>query len=296
MNSRNKGIFCIILAGLFFATMGLFVRLAGNVPSLQKCFFRNMVALIIVLLTMAKNREKIRIKRGDGWFLFLRALFGTIGLIGNFYALDHLVLSDANMLNKLSPFFVIIFSFIILKEKITMQQGFAVMIAFCGALFIIKPTGSMSHLPAIAGAIGGIGAGAAYTMVRLLGKRGVNGNIVILAFSSFSCLVCIPSMILNFQPMTAIQVVYLFCAGIAAAGGQFSITRAYFYAPAKEISVYDYSQIIFAALLGFFVLGQIPDIWSVLGYVVICSMSVWMFLYNKRRDQIQREAVKASGK
>ena len=78
------------------------------------------------------------------------------------------------------------------------------------------------------------------------------------------------------------QLVYLLFAGLCAAGGQFSITAAYFHAPAREISVYDYSQIVFSALLGFFVFGQIPDVLSWMGYAVICVMAVLMFLYNNR--------------
>ena len=71
---------------------------------------------------------------------------------------------------------------------------------------------------------------------------------------------------------------------LAAAGGQFGITAAYYHAPAKEISIYDYSQIIFSTILGFFLFGQVPDRYSVLGYVIICAMALWMFVYNKNRD------------
>ena len=74
-------------------------------------------------------------------------------------------------------------------------------------------------------------------------------------------------------------------AGLAAAGGQFSITAAYKFAPAKEISVYDYSQIIFSALLGFILFSQLPDIWSFIGYVIICGVGIAMFFYNNRKDK-----------
>ena len=76
----------------------------------------------------------------------------------------------------------------------------------------------------------------------------------------------------------------LLLAGLSAAGGQFSITAAYCYAPAREISVYDYSQIIFSAVLGFVVFGQLPDALSWLGYGIICLMAVVMFLYNKKHN------------
>ena len=72
--------------------------------------------------------------------MILRATFGTVGILCNFYAVDHLVLSDASMLNKMSPFFVIIFSFLLLKEKMSPAQALAVAGAFIGSLFVIKPT------------------------------------------------------------------------------------------------------------------------------------------------------------
>ena len=282
ISNKQKGILCILLAGLGFALMGLFVNLAGNIPTMQKAFFRNIVPVFIAGAGLKKVGEKIRLNKGDLSFLILRASFGTAGLICNFYALDHLKLSDANMLNKLSPFFVIIFSFIILKEKISIFQGIAVFGAFAGAMFIIKPTGNMNIFPALIGALGGVGAGAAYTMVRVLGKRKVNGKLIVFFFSAFSSLISLPFLLLKFTPMSFYQTSMLILSGIAAAVGQLSITKAYFYAPAKEISIYDYNQIIVSAVLGFVFLGQLPDFYSFIGYIIIFAMGIWMYFYNKK--------------
>lgn len=284
MKAKYKGILCIIFSAFCFALMNAFIRLSGDLPSLQKTFFRNLVALIFAYAIMRKDNIKIEWKKGDGKFLFLRALFGTMGIICNFYAVDHLVLSDASMLNKMSPFFAILFSYFILKEKMNLIQILSVFVAFIGCLFIVKPTFSnMDLVPSLIGLTGGLGAGVAYTMVRILGKRGVKGPFVVFFFSTFSCLAVLPYLIFCHQPMSGIQLFYLLMAGLAATGGQFGITAAYFHAPAKEISVYDYSQVIFAAVIGFFLFGQIPDGYSFIGYVLICTMAVVMFLYNKRK-------------
>ena len=80
------------------------------------------------------------------------------------------------------------------------------------------------------------------------------------------------------------KLICLLCAGLAAAGGQFAVTAAYTYAPAKEISVYDYSQVIFAALYGLIMFGQIPDSLSIIGYLIIILMAIVMFIYNKRKE------------
>ena len=235
---------------------------------------------------IVKSKEGFKIEKGNLKFMILRAGFGTIGILCNFYAVDHLVLSDASMLNKMSPFFVILFSFLLLKEKLKPAQAVAILIAFGGSLFIIKPTfTNMELVPSLIGLCGGICAGIAYAMVRLLGQRGQKGASVVLFFSGFSCVVTLPYLIWDFHPMTMLQVLTLLGAGLAAAGGQFSITAAYYHAPAKEISIYDYSQIIFSAVLGFVLFQQIPDRYSVLGYVIICAMALWMFFYNRRPQE-----------
>lgn len=284
MKAKYKGILYITLSAFCFALMNTFVRLSGDLPSLQKAFFRNLVALIFAYAVMRKEGIKIKWGKGDGKFLFIRALFGTLGIICNFYAVDHLVLSDASMLNKMSPFFVIIFSYLILRERINFVQLISVFVAFIGCLFIVKPTFSnMDLFPSIIGLCGGLGAGIAYTMVRILGKRGVKGPFVVFFFSTFSCISTLPYLLFCYKQMSWMQLFYLLMAGLAATGGQFGITAAYFHAPAKEISIYDYSQVIFAAIIGFFLFGQVPDAFSFAGYVLICTMAIVMFVYNKRR-------------
>lgn len=284
---KYKGILFIILSALCFAFMNMFVRMAGDLPSVQKSFFRNLIAFGIALMMMVRAREPFRVEKGNWKYMILRAAFGTIGILCNFYAVDHLVLSDASMLNKMSPFFVILFSFLILKEKLTPIQVTAVCGAFIGSMFIIKPTFmNMNLVPSLIGLAGGLCAGIAYTMVRILGQRGQAGVSVVLFFSGFSCLVTLPYMLLNYAPMSIFQALVLLGAGAAAAGGQFAITAAYYHAPAREISVYDYSQIVFSALIGFVFFHQIPDRYSVFGYVIIIAMAIWMFFYNQKREEL----------
>ena len=115
MSSRNKGICFIILSAFSFALMGACVRLAGDVPSIQKSFFRNLVAFFVALIMIVRSGDGFEIKKGNLGYMVLRATFGTLGILCNFYAVDHLLVSDASMLNKLSPFFVIIFSSLFLK-------------------------------------------------------------------------------------------------------------------------------------------------------------------------------------
>lgn len=289
LSSKTKGVIFIILSALSFTGMNTFVRLAGDLPTMQKVFFRNFVAMIFAFAAMVKAGDSFKPKKGSLKYLLIRSAAGLAGVFGNFYALDKIELSNASMLNKMSPFFALVFSAIFVKEKVKPKQAVAITVAFIGALFIIKPTfGNADLLASLAGFAGGMAAGGAYTCVRWLGIKGENGRLIVLFFSVFSCVLTVPYLIFDYHYMTAFQWFALLMAGVFAAGGQFAITAAYTHAPSREISVYDYSQIIFAAVVGFFVFGDIPDVWSFVGYFIIIAMAVWMFVYNNRQGALKK--------
>lgn len=285
MNNRRQGILYIIMAGFFFALMTFFVRLSGDLPTMEKAFFRNAVAAVIAFGTLVKSKEKFAFKKENIPDLFMRSLCGTLGLICNFYAIDKLNIADANILNKLSPFFAILMSYFILKEKANKIEWLSVIVAFIGALFVVKPSFNMQFVYAMIGVCGGLGAGIAYTFVRKLGKKGERGPVIVLCFSVFSCVVTMPFLMFQFQPMSLSQFIFLILAGVSAAGGQFSITKAYTKAPARDISVFDYTQVLFAALLGFLFLDQIPDMLSLIGYVIIIGSAVFKWAYIRKQTQ-----------
>lgn len=282
LSTRHKhaiGISLVIADSFFFSLMTLFVRLSGDIPTMQKCFFRNAFAAVIAIIALVRTDEKFHIKKGSLPGLFARSISGGLGMILNFYAIDRIGLADANILNKMSPFFAIIASIFILKEIPKKADWIAVIIAFVGAVFIIKPSANITSLYALAGLLGGLGAGIAYTVVRKLGQQGERGPVIVAFFSIFTCCLCLPFMLADFHPMSAMQWLFLIFAGLAAAGGQFTVTAAYKYAPAKNISVFDYSQVVFASIWGALVFDELPDYLSVIGYVIVISCAVGRWLY-----------------
>ena len=292
LSNKTKGIICILLSAFFFSGMSSFINLSGDLPVPQKVFFRNLVALFCASAVLLKNHQPFKPIKGCLKYHFLRSSVGLIGVFGNFYATTHMAhTADAAMLNKLSPFATLIFCALFLKEKVKPKQAVAIVVAFVGAMFVIKPTLSNVELvPSLAGFIGGVSAGAAYTTVRHMANKGENGRFTVFFFSAFSVAVTAPYLIFNYHPMTPQQLFYLFMVGVCAAGGQFAITAAYTFAPSSEISIYDYSNIIFTAIEGYFFLGhQIPDVLSIVGYFIICLMAVWMFIYNNKRTELKKQ-------
>ena len=280
MTEKQKGIIFIIVSAFLFSLMNLFVKLSGDLPPIQKAFFRNAGALIISLAVILRERKVISVKIQAFPLLIFRALFGTVGIVCNFYALTQLQLSDASTLSKLAPFFVVIFSFLFLKENIKPYQAIAIIVAFLASLLIVKPSfsGSNYTIYALIATCGAMGAGAAYTCIRALSKHKVNGAVIVFFFSLISCLIMLPFSIIFYKHMESIQVIYLIGASVSGALAQFAVTQAYIHAPGKEISLYDYSQVIFASLMGYIFYEEFPDIYSILGYLLIFLASLYMFI------------------
>lgn len=286
MNNNNilKGILCIIIAGFGFALMSLFVKLSGDLPSIQKGFFRNIIAVFISSIPLIKHWKVINIPRNNtGWLVLIsRSVFGTIGLVLNFYAISHISLADSSIIQKLSPFIIIILSYIFFKEEMTKFQVFAIIIAFIGITLIIKPSGNnIISMGALAALLGALCAGIAYTCVRYLGTHNISGEFIIFFFSSLSSLMLLPYLILDYRTMTYYQLSMLLLAGISATIGQYGVTFAYKFAAAKNISVFDYSQVLFSGIFGYMFFGEFPDFQSLIGYIIVISVGIVLVLRSK---------------
>lgn len=284
MTARTKGIAAIVASAFGFALMAAFVRLADDygapISSFQKSFFRNVIALAIALVVFARRGLS---PSGGGLspllgglsprslgLLVMRSLLGTCGIFANFYALGLVPIADGQTLNKTAPFFTVVFAWLFLGERASARQIGTLVVAFAGTAFVVKPgfAGDLAF-PLAMGLLGGVCAGGAYACVRALRRHAVDPAFIVVFFSAFSCLASVPFMVAHFDPMTWSQVAILFGAGAGAAIGQFGITLAYGYAAPRDIAVYDYSNILFTAALGFAFFGQVPDAWSVLGFALI---------------------------
>ena len=290
---KAKGIAAIVASALGFALMAALVRLADDygepLSAFQKSFFRNLVAFAVAAAVYWYSRPRVASpsprttthEPRTTFLLIARAAFGTLGIFANFYALSHIPIATGQMLNKTAPFFTVAFAWAFLGERTLPRQAAALAVAFAGAVLVVKPGfAGAEAFPLAVGLLGGAAAGAAYACVRALRRRGADPAYIILYFSVFSCLAAVPFMLPGLKPMTFAQVAVLLGAGGAAAVGQFGVTLAYGYAAPRDIAVYDYSSVLFAAAFGYFFFAQVPDIFSVLGFAVILAALV---LLNSRR-------------
>ena len=293
LTNKAKGTVAIIASAFGFALMALFVRLCDEygapISSIQKGFFRNVVAFAIALAAFLRSGTVMGTSSASqasvsarAWLqLVMRSLLGTIGIFANFYALSHITIAEGQTLNKTAPFFTVLLAWLFFGERMTRHQFLALFVAFAGVILIAKPGfAGMDGFPLAMGVLGGLCAGGAYACVRGLRRHNISPAFIVLFFSAFSCLASVPFMAVKFDPMSWRQVLILFGAGAGAAIGQFGITLAYGFAAPREIAVYDYTNILFTAAFGLVFFGQIPDCWSLLGCVAILVAACRIFSKN----------------
>jgi drug/metabolite transporter (DMT)-like permease len=147
-------------------------------------------------------------------------------------------------------------------------------------MLIIKPQFDMVVFPALMGFGSAIFAGLAYAIIRLLNVRGESPSTIVFYFSLISFIVTLPGAIATFQMPTSLEWVYLIGIGVFAGIGQIFMTESYRYARASDIAPYKYLHVLFTAIIGIIFLGEIPDLLSVIGSLII--VGAFIYLYKKR--------------
>lgn len=266
----------MVVSAASFAVMGAFVKAAADVPLIEKVVARNLVTLVIAgAMALHAGRPLLGRVRNQP-LLVLRSLLGVAGVTCYFYAIDHLILADAAMLTKLSPFFVAIFALAFLGERPPRAVVVAMSIAFAGGLFIVKPRFDLSVLPALIGLGSSLFAGGAYTVLRALRAREAAETIVF-HFSLVTIAVMAPMLASEPYLPRGREWAVLLGIGVGAAIGQIGLTVAYRHAPAAQVSIYSYTTIVFSALIGFAVWSEVPDALSLIGGVMIIAGGLWAY-------------------
>jgi len=280
----------MLLSAASFAAMGGFVKAAADVPLVEKVVARNVVTLVVAGALVLFGRHSLLGRLRNQPLLVLRSLLGVAGVTCYFYAINHLILADAAMLTKLSPFFVAIFALGFLGERPPRAVMVAMSVAFVGGLFIVKPRFDLSVLPALIGLCSSLFAGGAYTALRALRTREAAETIVF-HFSLVTVVLLSPLLAIDPHLPRGGEWGELLGIGVFAAIGQIGLTLAYRYAPAAQVSIYSYTTILFSALLGFAVWAEVPDLPSLIGGVLIVAGGIGGYLADRSaRPRFGREA------
>jgi len=285
MNDRIKAIIYMLGGSLAFSLMSASAKFTKEIPLIEKLFVRNLFATTVAFLIILKSGKKI--KGNNNKLLVSRAVLGFIGAFCYFYAVNYLPLGDATLLNKVSPFFVIIMSAIFLSEKIQKHHIPVLLAGLTGAVLVLKPGFNYNFFAALMGLTSALLAGSTYAIIRHL-RNTDSPHVILLYFSGISTLGTIPLMLFgSFIIPTGIEFLGLLSMGLFTAIAQFCINNAYRLAPAGDISVFDYTTILFSILIGLLIWYEIPDIFSLLGAFLIILAGIINYRINKTDEQLK---------
>ncbi len=274
----------VLISALGFAVMAALVKEAGllGIPLLQIIFVRAVISAVLSLMDIRRaGVHPLGNKRG---LLFARGFFGFAALTGVFYALIHLSMAQATLLQYLHPVFTALLAFLFLAERPTTATLSCIVLSLVGLACIVSPyvavTGAqpLPVWPILAGLGGALGSGIAYTLVRKLTLT-EHPSVIVLYFP----MVCLPSTLLvgvsDFVWPTANGWWMLLGVGCFTQLGQLALTKAMQFDAASRVTSLSYVQIVFATILGWLVFGEIPTDATLLGGGLIllgAMVSAWL--------------------
>ncbi len=279
----------MIMASFFFSLMAPLIKRFNHLPLMELVFFRNLPTIFI--LPWLIKFKGISILGKNKQLLFLRAIFGFITMIGFIFTFMKMNLTEAMALRQLSPFIIIIFSYMFLREKLNSNQISIFILAFFGALLIIKPGFRYDMLPAIIGIISVFSAALAHTVLRQL-RLTDHPLVIVYYFAFLSGIISIIFLVIqkNFQFPTGMELFLLISLGIASLFAQITLSYAYRLAPANVVSLYLYSRVFFTAVLDFLFFQDLPDYFTIIGCILI-TIGGYVHFRNKVNKKIQENGV-----
>lgn len=249
LSDRKKGVFLAILSALFYSMISVCVKwIGGTLPTVEVLFFRGAVMLIVASGTMVAKHQ--RLSGNHKPLLIARGFSGVLGAFTYYAAVARAPLAETMALVNLSPFVVTVLAAIFLRERLRKGHVLALLISFAGALFIIRPNFAHVEVGYLIAFASAIITGCSYTMVRKL-KQDVDTPTVVFYYNIVTVLTAFPVMIAGgFVMPSGAEWLKLLCLGISALLFNYFNTSAYKYAPAGEISIYNYLSVIFSSAFG----------------------------------------------
>ncbi|WP_151981260.1 DMT family transporter [Acinetobacter guerrae] len=263
-----KALGFLTVSALLFSFMGVLIRLASQtVDNASIVFFRNMVGLFIFLPFIFRQGISF-FKTEKLWMHTWRSIVGLTAMYGFFYAIAHLKLSNAMVFTYSSPIFIPLIAWLFLKEKVTHSMLIAAFLGLIGVIFIAKPDQGIFNQLSVIGLSAGFLAAMAFVTVRALTSTEPPERIVFY-FCLFGTLLSAIPMFWVWRSYTFKELGLLISAGLLANISQLFMSNAYKLAPAGQIGPVNYIAIVFAGIWGYLFWQELPDTYSLIGFIFI---------------------------
>jgi drug/metabolite transporter (DMT)-like permease len=288
-----------LISALLFAALSALVRQLGDVtPVGQLVFFRSACAIPPVLLIYAFRGEFMEAVRTTRVFGQLgRGALSVGGMYTNFSALQRLPLADATAISFASPLITVALAAIILKERIRIYRWTAVLVGFFGVIVMLIP-----HLDfrqyAMAGALSVATIGSLLALFAAFCNAGTviqtrrltqseTTSSIVFYFSLMTALAGLVSLPFAWHTPTGAELVMLIGTGVFGGVGHIFLTESYRYAPASVVAPFDYSSMLWALLLGYWLFGELPTALVYIGAVIVSGAGLYV-IWRERQLGVKR--------
>lgn len=275
-----RGALWMLGSALLFTVMATLVKVLGSrLSSFEVAFFRSLTGLLVILPLIMRQGISSVYTRRPGLHL-LRGSLGSLGMMFGFYAFVHLPLATASAVSFSRTLFLVPLAFVFVGEHVGMRRLAATAAGFIGVLIILRPSATMEPAALVAVASAIVIAGAV-TCVKILSRT--DGPMVLLLTSSVIGVVttAIPAGLHWVMP-SALEFGGLLIMGAFGIGAQTCFIRAYAIGEVSALAPIDYTRLLLATAVGFFLFGTVPDVWVFVGAAVIVASTLYITLREAR--------------
>jgi S-adenosylmethionine uptake transporter len=269
-------------------TMGKF--LTETVHPVQIVWFRQLGLLlgVVVLIgfqgraVLVSSNPKLQIGRG-----VLAACSATLFIVG----VSYVPLADAVAITFVAPFMVTVMGALILREPVGVRRWTAVLVGFIGTLIVIRPGMGVIHPAALLLIVAATAFALRQVLSRILaGEDKTQTTVAYTAIVSWT-LLTIPLPFIWQNPSSDLEIALLIAMAVVAAFAEILVIMALNAAQAVVVAPVQYSLLIWGTFYGFVVFGQLPDVWTWLGALVIVATG----LYTLNRERLALKANMKNG-
>jgi drug/metabolite transporter (DMT)-like permease len=270
-----RGALWMVGSAAAFAAMSAMIRPASvGLDAFEVVFFRNLFGLVFIAPILIRTR--FAVLRTTRLPLHLaRALCFLCGMTVWFIAIPHIALVDAISLYFTSPLFITILAALVLKEEVRTRRWTAVVIGLLGALVVLRPGLQDVSVAAILVLVNAAFWSCSAIIVRLLSRTENALTIVTHMFLWVTPLSLIPALFVWREPSLE-ALAWTVGVSASSAFGHWCLARAFTTAEASIIMPFDYTQLLFGALIGFLAFGEIPDSWTFVGAGIIAGAAIYI--------------------
>lgn len=297
MSSTNRPLLAMGLrlgavAVLATLTMTVKYTVDSGVAFPEVLFWRQMATVPILLAWLAWRSEVSRLRTLRLSAHFRRALMGTVGMAFTFGAPVLLPLAEATTLGFTTPIFAVIFSALLLGEKVGRYRWLAVVLGFCGVLVIARPDGNLPLL----GSLVGLGAGVMVALISIQVRdltRTDEPLSIVFWFATLSTPVLALGLPFVASAHTTQQWLLLGALGVLGCVGQLLLTASLRFGQVASVIVMDYTALIWATLYGWAIWGEVPRSATWLGAPLILAAGL-VIVWREHRLGLLKNRERAS--